>query len=69
MAQFLSFLAYWLLLMALIGGALLLVQLFRKKDPEGKEETVDPATYKVIYPYDVNKKSQIEEIEKEKNKE
>lgn len=69
MAQFLSFLAYWLLLMALIGGALLLVQLLRKKDPEGKEETVDPSTYKVIYPYDVNKKSQIEEIEKEKNKE
>ena len=61
--QFLSFLAYWLLLMAFIGGALLLVQLFKKKNPDGQEETVDPSTYKVIYPYDINKKKQIEEME------
>lgn len=64
MEEWLSFVACWLLIMVLIGGALWLVQLFRKKTPDGKEETVDPSSYKVVSPYDIDKKKKLEELEK-----
>lgn len=41
-ADFISFAALWLGAMALIGGALLLTQRFRKKDAE---QTVNPEDY------------------------
>ena len=61
MPEFISFILYWLVIMALIGGALLLVQKFRKKD---EEETVDPKDYEIVSPYDPHKKEKLERIEK-----
>ena len=63
MQEWLSFFAYWLLIMALVGGALWLVQIFRKNSSDGKEETVDPSTYDIVSPYDINKKKKLEELE------
>ena len=42
MAEFLSFVAIWIGIMAAIGGALLVTSLFRKKE---EETPVDPREY------------------------
>lgn len=60
MPEFISFILYWLVIMALIGGALLLVQKFRKKD---EAETVDPKDYEIVSPYDPHKKEKLEKLE------
>lgn len=62
MKEFGIFLLYWLFLMVLIGGALLLTQKFRKKG-DGEEETVDPKDYEIVSPYDPKKKEKLEKLE------
>lgn len=59
--EFLSFIAMWIGLMALIGLALLVTRLFRKKE---EETTVDPKEYAEKMEAELNEKTPEKPIKK-----
>lgn len=61
-AEFLSFVACWIGVMALIGGALWLTQKFRKKD---EETTVDPKEYAEKFEEELNSSTPEKPIKKQ----
>lgn len=60
--QYISFVACWIGVMALIGGALWITQKFRKKD---EETTVDPKAYAEKFEEELNETTPEKPIKKQ----
>ena len=61
MGEYLTFILSWLVVMALIGLGLFIAAKIGKKKSDGT--TVNPETYDVVSPFDIDKKKRLEKID------